>query len=227
MSLPPRPTIAAIPDSVDARLLIELTSHATDLSEASQTLGLALNAGEDSELWLPLTMHAATAYSRSFTTSEVRTPLDKMDHFPQVPAGLRPVHDMVRKYRNTTVAHSQSDLVMPIALALLDDHGAVRDVVGVTIVHPMPRVVAERFAELVDAVEGLVDDATKLVTARLRKWLAAMPPEVVAGWPKPETFAAEDHEFSGKQERTERPQFTTYWRIDPPLDPADGSTAAP
>lgn len=87
-------------------------------------------------------MHAVTAYSRPFIVSKVRGRLDTMDQFSGVPTGFKPVHDMVRNYRNTTVAHSQSDLVLPIALALLDDNGAVRDVVGVTFIHQMPLAVA-------------------------------------------------------------------------------------
>jgi hypothetical protein len=167
MSTAPIPPIAAIPDSADTRLLVELTSHTNDLSEASHTLALALDAGGNSELWLPLTMHAATAYSRPSAESKVRHRLDQMKQFSGIPAAMQPVHDMVRKYRNTTVAHSQSDLMLPIALALLDDRGAVRDVIGVTFTHPMPLAVAEQFAELVDAVERLVEEATRPVTERL------------------------------------------------------------
>lgn len=52
---------ALLPDSVESRLLTDLTSHATDLSEAAQALRFAREAGEASPLWMPLTMHAATA----------------------------------------------------------------------------------------------------------------------------------------------------------------------
>lgn len=214
MSDPSSPTIAAVPDSADTRLLVELTSHATDLSEASHTLRLALDAGEDSELWLPLTMHAVTAYSRPFAESKVRKRLDTMKQFSEIPEEVRPVHDMVRKYRNSTVAHSQSDLVMPIALALLDDRGAVRDVVGVTIVHPMPRLVAQQFAKLVEAVEVMVDGAIAQATAKLKVDLARLSPEVVARWPAPERVEASDYEFSGDRARTRQPRFTGYWRTE-------------
>jgi len=217
--------MAPIPDSVDARLLVDLTSHATDLSEAAHTLGLALDAGEDSDLWSPLTMHAVTAYCRPFVPSNVRDRLDQMHQFAGVPAELRPVHDKIRKYRNTTVAHSQSDLATPIALARLDDSGAVRDVVGVTLLQPMTVVVAEHFAELVDAVEGLVEEATKPVSERLKERLAKVPPDVVAGWPMPKAVAARDHEFSGGRARTRRPRFTAYWRVEPPRPSADDSPA--
>jgi hypothetical protein len=223
MTSPPSPTIAAIPDSADARLLVDLTSLATDLSEAAHTLGLALAAGEDSDLWSPLTMHAVTAYCRPFVLSNVRDRLDEMLQFSGVPTELRSVHDRIRKYRNTTVAHSRSDLALPIALARLDDSVAVRDVVGVTVLQPMTLVVAERFAELVDAVQGLVEDATKPVAERLKKHLADVPPNIVAGWPMPEAGAAQDYEFSGGRARTRRPQFTAYWRMEPPHPSADDS----
>jgi len=158
-------------------------------------------------------MHAVTAYSRPFAVSKARSRLDTMDKFPGVPTGLKPVHDMVRKYRNTTVAHSQSDLVLPIALALLDDRGAVQDVIGLSLIHTMPLAVAEQFAELVDAVETLVEDATRPVVDRLREQLSTVASAIVAEWPKPEVIAAEDHEFSGARARTQRPQFTAYWRL--------------
>jgi hypothetical protein len=55
------PVIAFLPPSPDADLLAELTSHGSDLSEAVRALAPALDAGEESHLWMPLTMHAATA----------------------------------------------------------------------------------------------------------------------------------------------------------------------
>lgn len=40
--------IAVLPPTADARFLAELTSHASDLSEAASTAGAALEAGEES-----------------------------------------------------------------------------------------------------------------------------------------------------------------------------------
>ena len=74
----PRPPIAVLPDTADTRLLVDLTTHANDLSEASHTLACALSAGEESELWMPLTSHAVTAYIRPFIFSNVRRRLDEM-----------------------------------------------------------------------------------------------------------------------------------------------------
>lgn len=63
-----------------------------------------------------------------------------------MPAALKPVHDLVRKYRNTTVAHSQSDLAVPVPVAVLDATGQVVNVIGVSLIQPMPRFLAERFS---------------------------------------------------------------------------------
>lgn len=141
MSNPNRPLFVFLPDSADSRLLVDLTSHASDLSEASHALRLALEAGEGEPAWFPLTMHAVTANIRPFIHSNVRPRLDQMPGFPGIPDGLQSIHDTIRKYRkyrNTTVAHCQSDLTMPVAVALLDGEGRVDKVQGSTFPHPMP-----------------------------------------------------------------------------------------
>jgi hypothetical protein len=84
-----------------------------------------------------------------------------------VPIRWASVHAAVRTYRNTTVAHSQSDLASPLPVALLKDDGAVGRVMGITASHPMPRVLAVQLrsrvgAEAEEAIEEgrqLVDDA--------------------------------------------------------------------
>ena len=209
-----RPPFAFLPNSADSRLLVDLTSHATDLSEAVHTLRLAMEAGEGTPLWFPLTMHAVTAYIRPFILSNVRSRLDQMPEFPGIPAEFQSIHDTIRKYRNTTVAHSQSDLTMPIAVALLDGHGRVRDVQGWTLLHPMPGSVAKDFDCLIGTMEAIVDNATKPVADRLRKHLGNESPEAIAAWPKPDFLAAKDNEFQSTRQRTRAPQFTSYWQID-------------
>lgn len=191
---------------------MDLTSHAGDLSEALHALGCALNAGEGSELWMPLTSHAATAYVRPFIHSNVRTRLDEMPGFPPVPAALQSVHETVRKYRNTTIAHSQSNLSMPLPLAFLGAQGQGVDVMGLSIIHPMPLAVAERFTDLISAVEDAVDMATQPVLERLRTWLKDQSPETISGWRSPELLHAADSDFTASQRRSRTPRFTTYWR---------------
>lgn len=129
---PEQPGYAVLPDMDDTRLLVDLTSHASDLSEASHALAQALEAGEESPLWVPLTSHAVTAYIRPFILSKVRERLDEMAGIPAMPAALKPVHDLVRKYRNTTVAHSQSDLAVPVPVPVLYATGQVVNVIGVS-----------------------------------------------------------------------------------------------
>lgn len=214
MSIPEIPLFAVLPDSADSRLLVDLTSHATDLSEALHTLQSAFDAGEDSVLGFPLTMHAVTAYIRPFIHSNVRDRLDQMTEFPGIPAELQSIHDTIRKYRNTTVAHSQSDLAMLVAVALLDKDGKVRDVPGWTLLHPMPGATAQSFDQLICTIETIVDDATKPVAERLRQHVRNASPETIAAWPKPEILAARDHEFNGASRRAREPRFTNYWRID-------------
>lgn len=209
----PSPRMAVLPDMPDARLLVDLTSHASDLSEASHALAAAFAAGEGSDLWLPLTSHAVTAYIRPFIHSNVRTRLDEMPGIPGVPRTLQSVHDSIRKYRNTTVAHSQSDLAMPLPIVILDAAGQAVDVIGVSLIHPMPLALAERFAHLMSAWEDAVDRATRPVLEHLRAWLKDEAPETIGRWEGPEIVHATDADFTAAQKRTRPPRFTAYWQV--------------
>ncbi|WP_298591588.1 hypothetical protein [uncultured Kocuria sp.] len=209
----PQPRIAVLPDTPDARLLVELTSHANDLSEAAHALGCAFDAGEGSSLWEPLTSHAVTAYVRPFIISNVRARLDEMPEIPSLPPNLRSVHDRIRKYRNTTIAHSQSELVMPLPVAILNDEGHGVDVIGVTLIHPMPHAFAQRFAELISASEDIVDQATQPVLERLRAWLRDETPKTISDWQQPEIINAVDTDFTAARARKRIPRFTRYWHV--------------
>lgn len=218
----PRPPIAVLPDTDESRLLVELTSHASDLSEASHTLAYALSAGRESGLWMPLTSHAVTAYIRPFIFSHVRRRLDEMPGIPTLPAALQAVHDNIRKYRNTTIAHSQSNLVMPLPLAILDAEGQGVNVIGVSVIQPMPLAVAERFANLISAMEEIVDLATQPVLEQLRTWLKDQSPETIDGWELPEFTHALDSEFTAAHPRGRQPRFTAYWHIEQPGEALPG-----
>lgn len=210
----PSSRFAVLPDTTDARLLVDLTSHASDLSEAAHALGCAFDAGEDSSLWDPLTSHAVTAYVRPFIVSNVRARLDEMPEVPGVPPNLRIVHDRIRKYRNTTIAHSQSELVMPLPVAILNDAGHGMDVRGVTVIHPMPHAFAQRFAELISAMEDSVDHATQPVLERLRAWLRNETSETISGWQQPGILHTVDTNFTAARARKRIPQFTSYWHVE-------------
>ncbi|MDD1477932.1 hypothetical protein [Arthrobacter sp. H16F315] len=210
-----QPGVAVLPDMEDTRLLVDLTSHASDLSEASHTLAQAFQAGEESPLWVPLTSHAVTAYTRPFILSNVRARLDEMSGIPSVPTALQPVHDLVRKYRNTTVAHSQSDLTVPVPMAILDEAGHAVDVIGLSVIQPMPRVIAEQFRNLILAIEDIVEQTTEPVRERLRAWSMQQSPENIRRWERPELIHAADTDFSAARKRKRTPRYTSYWRVEP------------
>lgn len=211
----PEPRIAVLPDAPHTRLLVALTSHASDLSEAAHTLRNAFEAGESSELWLPLTSHAVTAYIRPFIHSNVRARLDEIPGIPALPHTLTGVHELIRKYRNTTVAHSQSELTMPLPVAVLDAEGRGVKVSGVSIIHSMPLATAESFADLISVMEDIVDQATQPVLESLRTWLQSQAPETIKGWDHPEFIHATDSDFSAANRRKPAPRFTAYWHVEP------------
>lgn len=211
----PEPPIAVLPDAPETRLLVALTSHASDQSEAANTLRNAFEAGEGSELWLPLTSHAVTAYIRPFIDSKVRTRLDEMPEIPALPPTLTRVHEVIRKYRNTTVAHSQSELTLPLPVAFLDAEGRGVKVSGMSIIHPMPLAIAKRFSGQVSVMEDIVDQATQPVIESLRVWLQSQAPETIKGWDHPEFIHATDPDFSAATRRTPAPRFTAYWHGEP------------
>ncbi|MFC8525365.1 hypothetical protein [Pseudarthrobacter sp. NPDC057230] len=161
---------------------------------------------------MPLTSHAVTAYIRPFIDSNVRNRLDKMSVIPAIPASFQPVHKVIRNYRNTTIAHSQSTLVMPLPVAILDDRGKGVDVMGVSVTHQMPLALAEHFSDLIRTVEDIVEEATQPVLDRLRTWLNAQDPAAIGSWQLPVINEARDADFTSAHRRKRTPQFTMYWR---------------
>lgn len=208
----PQPHMAVLPDMPDTRLLVELTSHASDLSEASHTLAGAFAAGQSSELWLPLTSHSVTAYIRPLIQSNVRRRLDKMPEVPAVPASLKWLHEVIRQYRNATVAHSQSNLALPLPFVLLDDNGKPTRVVPLSLIKQMPLTVAEEFADLITAMEDAVQQATQPVLDRLNAWARDRTAEEAKTWDLPEIVQAGAMEFGAAERRTRVPRYTAYWQ---------------
>lgn len=197
----------------DSRLLVELTSHASDLSEASHTLASAFAVGESSELWFPLTSHSVTAYIRPFIHSNVRRRLDEMpDEVPAVPSSMKSLHEVIRQYRNTTIAHSQSNLALPLPFILLDDKGRPTKVAPISLINQMPLTVAEEFADLIAAMEDAVQHATQPVLDRLNAWARDRTAEEAKTWEPPEIVHAAALEFSAGERRTRVPRYTAYWQ---------------
>ena len=163
---------------------------------------------------MPLTMHAVTAYVRPFIHSNVRRRLDEMAGFPGVPTRWTSVHAAVRTYRNTTVAHSQSNLASPLPVALLNDDGTVQRVMGMMASHPMPRVLAAQLRDLIDEVAMLVEAMTQPVVERLEATLACTDAATIADWPTPQVRHHLDEDFTAAHRRTQQPQVTLYWQVE-------------
>lgn len=220
--MPLSSTLAMLPDTADSRLLAELSSYAEDLSEASDAMEQAFGAGHDSPLWQPLTSYAVVAYTRAFAHSNVRAGL--LAHV-RLPEELVETHDMIRGYRNTTVAHSQSELSMSLPLAMLTPEGTVRQVVPITIRHNLPQSTARRIADAIDRMSALVSDVLQPLAERLTAGYREASPDTVAGWPVPEL----DHElaerFTGNSRRRRQPRFVAYWDDD--LEPSGAEDDQP
>jgi hypothetical protein len=215
-----------LPDDADSRALAELASYANDLSEASFALDAALDAGEGGDGWIEFTGFAVVAYMRAFGHSNVRARLG--ERFP-VPPEFRAVHETIRIYRNTTIAHSQSELVAPMVVAFLDDDGRIRRVSEVVISQHLPVQVVREFARLVGAMAELVEGAAAGIRSALEATYAQTPPETIAGWALPAFGAESARDFTARSRRSAHSTFTAYVSIGDhlELDEHDDSAVEP
>lgn len=200
-----------LPDSPDSRLLAELSSYSDDLTEAGNAMDLALEAGTRSELWQPLTSYAVIAYMRTFAHSNVRAGLLTR---LAVPDDLLETHEMIRGYRNATLAHSQSELSMSLPLVTLTPAGTVNQVVPMTIRHNLPESTARRIAEAIDRMGTLVSDLIRPLAERLTFDYQHATASAIAEWPVPELDSEPADRFNGKSRRRAQPRFVSYWDVD-------------
>lgn len=162
--------IVVVEDSPDARLFIELSSHASDLAEARAALDLAIQ-GEEGDGPLAdasafLIGFAVVAYCRTILHSNVRRVLT--EHI-DIPADLAALNELVRTFRNATIAHSQSELSVTYPVGVLDPETLqVRDLAAATVVNTLPWPVVHEFRSFVDTLEELLDELIAPVRQRLR-----------------------------------------------------------
>ena len=166
--------VVTVPDSEDARLFVELSSYGADLAEARHALDLAIKSrGEGSELedaGAYLIAFAVVAYCRTYFPSNVRKPLT--DHIA-IPDELSDIHRLVGAFRNTTIAHSQSNLATTFPVGVLDAATLrVRDVTATTVSQTLPPPLVERFRELIEAADDLLFEVTEPVRQRLVEQLS-------------------------------------------------------
>ena len=196
-----------IPDSADARLFVELSSYGADLCEARQALDLASEGAEGSRLWdasAHLIGFAAIAYCRTFFASNVRQPLT--DHIA-IPVELFEIHRLVGAFRNTTIAHSQSELATTFPVGVLDAQTlAVTDVTAVTSSQTLPPPLVSRFRQLLEAVDGLLYEAIEPVRQRLTEDLRGSDrAEMLARGARPKVINATDSDFDPRTKRLPYP----------------------
>lgn len=203
-----------VEDSRDTRLFIELSSYGSDLTEAHHALDLAIQGdGPDSTLAHAspyLIGFAAVAYCRTISESNVRGRLT--DHVG-VPDHLMDVHEQIRTFRNATVAHSQSELSVTYPMGFIDSvTGEVAHVSAVTMITPLPPVVAQKFRTLVEAMTDQLDQAIEPVRARLEAGLRRADPHVLLAGKRPEVLNKLAREFNPKSKRKPYPtRQTLYW----------------
>ena len=207
-----------VPDSVDARLFVELSSYGVDLSEARHALELASERNEDSPLGdaeAYLIGFAALAYCRTFFGSKVRKPLT--EHIV-IPAKFQDLHWLVGGFRNTTIAHSQSELSTTFPVGVLDAGTLrVRDVTAATYTQTLPPPIVSRFLELLEAVEDLLFEVTEPVRQRLIEELGRSDrAAMVAKGVRPNMIDALDADFDPRTKRLPYPTSTKlHWSSTP------------
>src|SRR5680860_979466 len=85
-----------------------------------------------------------------------------------IPAELQDFHELVGAFRNTTIAHSQSELTTTFPVGVLDAETLrVRDAMAMTVTQTLPPPLVSRFRELLEAVDELLFEVTEPVRQRL------------------------------------------------------------
>lgn len=150
-----------VPDSPEVRRLAVLGSLNADLTEAALALELASEHTEadndhDRALYRQLVALAVVVYGRAQTKSGARKALWS---YVTVPSNLVPTHEQVMKFRNRTIAHSESENESTYVVAdLTSDTGSVTvdRALVVTTASPAPHTFVHRFQALVAELQALL-----------------------------------------------------------------------
>ncbi|MEO8425346.1 MAG: hypothetical protein ABI595_15725 [Actinomycetota bacterium] len=209
------PVMVMVEDSPDARLFIELSSLASDLTEADHALELAVRSSDVGSTLADarpyLVGYAVVAYCRTILHSNVRRPLE--DHI-QIPQEFLATHDTIKAFRNATIAHSQSDLAVTYPIGVLaPDTLEVKHVSAATVVNTLPWLVVRQFRELLAALGDSLDEAITPVRQRLENQLRAADRRRMAkSGIKPQSLDKLAEEFEPRSKRSAYPTgHTFYW----------------
>lgn len=213
-----RPLIVPVGDSKDARLLVELSSHAADLTVARQAAALALVADEDpglAEAKPALIGYAVVSYCRTIMPSKVRRPVTEL---VSLSSKQQRTSDAIRLFRNRAVAHSQSDLSTTHAVGLLDpDTFEVLAVAAPTVSFTLPDELVRELVDLIDFLEDQIDHVLAPVRQRLHDELSAMDRESLVASATALTVTHKSvSEFDATTKRPPYPESQTiYWTPEP------------
>lgn len=208
----PRYEFVLAPDNPDTRLFVELCGYANaDILPAREALDVALDVrrGDRAAEAEWLVDFAVVSYCRAFLHSKVRGTLD--EHI-SIPANRSETHETIRAYRNTTVAHSQSDLrtTWPVVIV---DHGETprRTLMPMTIGQPLPWALVTEFLGLVndvlDLVRHVIDGLYLQVDAHVQRG-----PRLLDLPPGSGIARAAHTEFNARTKRGRFPtRQTLYW----------------
>ncbi|HYJ28030.1 MAG TPA: hypothetical protein VEW73_09990 [Nocardioides sp.] len=210
---------AFVPDSGDARLFIKLSGYRADLVEAQLGLEWALDSkapeSPTAGAFAIFIGYATVAYCRTILHSNVREPLT---NYVAIPDGLDDMHQLIKSFRNTTVAHSQSDLTSTYVVADFSDRypdGA--GVIAFTESQTLPWTVVAEFQRLVEHLICGVDEL--IVPVRGRLTALATEERGAERWRSATDLVVEDltsKEFTARTRRRAYPtKRTAYW------DPVD------
>ena len=205
------PLVIAVGDSRDARLFIELSSHAADLTEASGALAAALRPEQD-ESWSDVKPYligfAVVAHCRCFLNSNGRMPLGDRIVIPPAMIGT---HESIRAFRNQTIAHSQSELSVTYPVGFLDARTKeLQFVSALTVASTLPDSIAQNFARLIEVVLDLLDEVLDPIRGRLEELLRTADPETLVAAPRGIDKMAYD--FQPRSKRAPYPtRHPLYW----------------
>jgi len=156
------------------------------------------------------------AYCRSFVLSNVRKPLT--DHI-EIPPEMLLTHELVRAFRNATIAHSQSDLAVTYPRGFLDPTTLeVQFVSGSTIVNTLPLSVAEEFRTLIETLQQLLDESIHPIRTRLETDLRTTDLDQLLAASRPSAIHKLARDFNPRTRRKPYPNsHTLYWDSEDPF----------